>query len=313
MAVPNFQSLFYPTLEAVAAGNQRPREIRTHIKEKLGLTDEDVKELLPAGRTRKFVNRVAWSLSYLKRAELIEAPERGQYVITETGQQALRDEPQELTIKHLRKYGQFADWYRPSAKSASGEMEEARSGTAQGAVVQQQSPSERAEGLQQEANEAVEAELLDRLVSLTAEQFERRVLAVLSALGYSTSGEESSIHRGQSGDAGLDGEIKQDALGIDVIYIQAKKYAKNNTVGRPELQAFAGSLEAEGGNKGVFITTGKFTSDAIKYVEKVGKTIVLIDGKRLVQLMRQYDVGTITRMTVAIKDIDENFFQEDDV
>lgn len=312
MSVPAFQDLLLPTLEAIAKGQERPVAIREEVRRRQGLSEDDVAEKLPKSPQSVFVNRIAWCLVYLKQAGMIEKLGHGRYRVTDTGRAVLAKSPVYLQVADLKEIAGFSEWHK---RGFQGSLPSRRLNhdSDQEAYHQDydRTPSERVAGLQEEVDAALDVNLLDKLLTLTPVQFEARVLQVLRAMGYAAAPGATTEHTGRSGDAGFDGVIYQDALGMDVIYVQAKQYGRDRTVNRPDIQAFAGSLEGAGADKGVFITTAQFSAGAVQFAHRIAKRLVLIDGQKLTAYMRIYNIGTRTLHTIEIKDIDQNFFDDD--
>lgn len=299
MAVPGFQEFMLPLLELGADG--RPftqREAVSALADRFGLSEADRGELLASGQTRLF-NRVSWARSYLKAAGLLESPSRGVSVVTERGRQVLKDPPPRIDITYLEQFPEFVE-FRSRRRAAVTDEKTDESGD---------TPEERIEASYQSYRESLAAELLDRLRVVSPQFFERIVVDLLVAMGYGGSREDAGQAIGQSGDGGIDGIIKEDKLGLDAVCIQAKRW--QDPVGRPAVQAFAGSLEGRRARKGVLITTSSCTREAEEYVGTIEKRIVLIDGWRLAQLMIDHGVGVDPIATYTLARVDEEYFDDD--
>ena len=301
MPVPDFQSLMLPVLRALANGKATPvRQVRERVAKAEGLKDEDLREMLPSGRHRAFANRVAWALNYLLRAALVERVRRGVYRITDEGKRLLAKPPKRVDIPYLRRFPAFAE----------GEKKRER----QGDDEPSRTPEEALEAADRELTEALEAEVLDRLRKASPSFLERVVVSLLVAMGY--GGGDASMGRvtGGAGDGGIDGTIKEDKLGLDEVYLQAKKYASGSTVGVGELRNFVGALVGAHAQKGVLVTTADFTASAEAFAAQSPKRVVLINGRRLSRLMVRHDVGVRVRdphrPPILIKGIDEDFFDQ---
>jgi len=272
---------------------------------RLGLTDEDLKELLPSGLQRTFVNRVGWASTYMKKACLLEPTRRGYYRITARGRELLQKTPASIDVKLLQQYPEFLEFQqlkgtRSGAKTDSaGESKDTSTAT----------PSEELEAAYENLRDELVDELLAKLKKATPSFFERIVVDLLVKMGYGGSRADAGKAIGKSGDGGIDGIIKEDKLGLDVVYVQAKRW-DNNPVGRPDVMQFAGALQAQKATKGIFITTSRFTEDARSYVSQIGSKIVLIDGNRLSNLMVEHDVGVSTVSLYPLKKIDTDYFDE---
>lgn len=302
--IPDFQSCMRPALAHLADGEpHRSREVKEALADGFGLTDAERAELLPSGRQRVIDNRVGWALTFLSQAGLVERPSRGVVRITEAGRQALAANPSRIDMKVLEQYPSYLEFRqrtRAERGASSSPVAEAEHATA--------SPEDLLSTARAENRAAVEGELLKKALTLDPAGFERLVLRLLEAMGYGKNGVVE--HSGQSGDGGIDGIISQDPLGLDRIYLQAKQYATDRTVGRPTLQAFAGALMSAQGDRGVFLTTASFTREAIVEARRVNLRIELIDGKRLAELMLRHGVGVQAKTSVTLYDLDEDFFEE---
>ena len=302
--IPDYQSCMRPALTHLADGQlHRSREVKDALADVFGLSEAERAELLPSGRQRVIDNRVGWALTYLSQAGLVNRPARGQVQITPSGQKVLASHAERIDLKVLEQfpsYLEFRDRTR-EAKPVSGDPSVEHAAAAV-------SPEDLLATAVAENKAALEGELLKRALAVDPRGFELLVLRLLAAMGYGKSG--AVEHSGQSGDGGIDGIISQDPLGLDRIYLQAKQYATDRTVGRPTLQAFAGALMSAQGDRGVFLTTASFTREAIEEARRVNLRIELIDGKRLAALMVRYGVGVQSREPVALYDLDEDFFDE---
>lgn len=276
--------------------------IREAVATRLGLSDSDLAELLPSGRQTIFTNRVAWALSYLKQAGLAESPRRGSYRITERGRIVLKSPPERIDIDFLNQYPEFQA-FRSTPESPTTPAASPVSGG--GAEL---TPDEQMRLGYSRLRESLAALLLDRTKQASPQFFEELVVELLVRMGYGGSREDAASVVGGSGDEGIDGIIKEDKLGLDTIYIQAKRWA--GTVGRPEIQRFAGALQGQKARKGVFITTSSFTADARSYAAGLQTTIVLIDGHQLAQLMLDHGVGVSESGAFKIWKLDEDYFSE---
>ena len=305
MAVPDYQTLMAPVLHALADGAEQPiSQLRGIIAKQIGLTDEDLKATLPSG-SRLFVNRLHWTITYLYQAGLVRRPRRAVIQITSRGQAVLAEHPDRVDNSILLQFKEFTEFQN----RARGDASPAQAGAHEPAVAAETTPVETIAKAVAEANSAVAAEVLERVREREPAFLEQLVLNVLTALGY--RGAAGSAERlGRSGDNGLDGVIRQDPLGLDQIYVQAKRYAAGHTVGRPEIQGFVGALHGAQADRGVFITTSSFTNEAITYADRVAARVVLIDGITLAQLMVTHNIGVQDRETYVIKRVDEDFFEE---
>jgi restriction system protein len=275
------------------------------LAKELGLTDEDLKEMLPSGIQSTFVNRAGWAATYMKKAGLLESTRRGYYRITSRGQELLKKQPKAINVKLLKQYPEFLEFQQLKG-TRSGDRESSPRTTLD---VTTATPSEALEAAYENLRDELADELLARLKKSTPSFFERAVVELLVKMGYGGSRADAGKAIGKSGDGGIDGIIKEDKLGLDVVYIQAKRW-DNNPVGRPDVMQFAGALQAQRANKGIFITTSRFTDDARSYVSQIGSKIVLIDGEQLTNLMIEHDVGVSTVSLYPVKKIDTDYFDE---
>ena len=298
MPIPDYQSLMLPLLELLEDGKEhRLRDVISALEQQFGLTEEERKALLPSGKQPIFYNRVGWARLYLKHAGLLEARE-GWMRITGRGLEVLKQKPERIDVNFLMQFEEFRT-FRSSQQRTPTESNAADIKT----------PEELLGNAYDMHKRNVLSELLEVVKKASPEFFERLVVELLVKMGYGGSYEEAAQAVGRSGDEGVDGVIKEDRLGLDVIYLQAKRWER--PVGRPELQKFAGALQGLRARKGVFITTSSFTRDAIDYADRLGIKIVLIDGQRLAELMFEYGVGVSTVSTYAVKKVDHDFFLEE--
>lgn len=303
VAVPDYQSFMQPLLALVSDGQAwRMREVYAALAEKFNLTESELAEMLPSGRQSTFMNRVGWAKTYLVKAGALESPGRATVVITERGRKLLEAHPEGMTTKMLLAFPEFVQFQQGP------KHEDAQPLPAQAEVSPPiLSPEEEFAALYAEWTTGLAAELLAHVQGLTPVQFERLVVEVLVAMGYGGSVRDAGQALGRSGDNGIDGLIKQDPLGLDRIYLQAKKW--QNPVHSPEIRTFAGSLTYHKASKGVFLTTSTFSSGAVATAQQIGN-IILIDGPQLARLMLEYGVGVQTHTTYHVKRVDSDFFEE---
>jgi len=304
MDIPDYQSLMLPLLEMAANGETSVPQAEAVLATKLGLSDEVREQMLPSGKQRVLHNRIHWAKFYLTKAGLLESPKRGRFVIAPAGRQVLANPPASLDTKYLLTIPAFRDFYRGGDASES---------VTAAAKVEPLSatPEEVVEAAYKAVHAALRADLLDRILQNSPSFFEQVIVELLVAMGYGGSHRNASEQLGKSGDGGVDGVVNEDVLGLDRIYVQAKRYAKESTVGRPEIQAFTGSLVGLGATKGVFVTTSAFTSQAIEFAARIPQRVILIDGKRLTELMVEHGVGVRASRVLEFKRVDEDFFSED--
>lgn len=307
MAIPDFQSLMLPALLALADGDEISlSELRTRIATAEELTPEDLREMLPSGRQPIFTNRVSWAVVYLGFAGLVEKVRRGVYRLTTDGQAVLADPPSRIDMNYLRKYPAYVVWREGKAKSPTS-IDDTDAQSADSLDTPEEALDKAARFLR----ESLEAEVLNRVRDAEPDFLERVVVDLLIAMGY--GGGDAAMGRvtGRSGDGGIDGTIREDTLGLDEVYLQAKRYGDGNTVGEGDLRNFAGAIDAAGTTKGVFVTTASFTRAARNYVARSPKRIILIDGEELARLMVQHGIGVRTRVRHEVKRIDEDYFDQE--
>lgn len=302
MAVPKFFDFFEGFLHAVQDGElHTAREVREIIAEEMHITPADRAELLPSGKQSTFDNRVAWARTYLDKAGLIETPTRGKYRITEEGRKALAS-GQEINLKYLEKSKDFLEFHNATASNSIEPTEDEKT----------ESPMEALDSAFKQVNGALSSQLMDEVMQLTSYEFERLVVKLLLSMGYGNGIDEAGMVTQQSNDGGIDGIIKEDQLGFSHIYIQAKQWALDKTVDKPEIQKFVGALQGQQAQKGLFITSAKFSSGALKFAENLlGAKVVLVDGSALTRLMIKYNVGVSVEHVYEIKRLDSDFFEEE--
>jgi restriction system protein len=290
-----------PMLEVLSDGRGWSTvEIRNALADRFQLTADDRAELLPSGTGRTFDNRVAWAYVYLQHAGAIERVRRGVYRIEDRGRGLLTQYPERVDVRVLQQFPELAEF---RAGGSTVRRRQARAVATEIGIP----PVERMAQAQAELDESLAGELLARIRDSDPTFFEVLVLKLLVAMGYGGSAEEAAEHLGGSGDGGLDGVINEDRLGLDRIYVQAKRWTEN-PVRRPDVQAFVGALERRGASKGVFLTASRFTDDARTYADGLRQRVVLIDGDQLAQLMIRHGVGATTRQVFTVKEVDEDFF-----
>ena len=307
MTIPDFQSIMLPLLKILADGKgYKYREIIEALVREFQVTEAERKEMLPSGQQEIFANRVGWAKTYLKKAGLIDSPQRATFVISEKGKEILSQNPARIDAKFLRQFPEFQEFNRVNKQNETITLESNLSTS-----DQEQNPEELLENSYQEIRQALATDLLFILRKLSPDAFEKLVVELLVKMGYGGSIRDAGKAVGKSGDQGIDGIIKEDRLGLDIIYIQAKRWADNNAVGRPEIQKFVGALAGQGAKKGIFITTSYFTQEALEYAPRNEIKIVLIDGEELSQLMIDYNLGVSTQKIYEIKRIDHDYFGDE--
>lgn len=302
MAVPKFFEFFEAFLKAVSDGElHSAKDVRNNIAKSMKLTEEDLAEMLPSGSQRTFDNRVAWARTYLDKAGLIETPMRGKYHITKKGIRALASN-EKIDLAYLEKSEEFKNFHNVTTQNTSIEIQDEKNET----------PLEILESAHKQYLSALASQLMDEVMKLTPVEFERLVVKLLLKMGYGSGIEGAGMVTQASNDGGIDGIIKEDQLGFSHIYIQAKQWALEQTVGKPEIQKFVGALQGQQAQKGLFITTAKFSSGAIQYANNLlGVKVVLVDGSALTKLMIKHSVRVSLEQTYEVKKIDSDFFAEE--
>ena len=292
-----------PLLRIAGDGREHAlAEARETLAGEFRLSAAEQDELLPSGRQSKFANRVAWAKSYLQQAGLVASPRRGHFQIADRGRSVLASPPARIDIKFLDQYPEFVEFRTPRGGGADVVVE------APAARAEAETPEEALEAAHLKMRVGLASELLSRVKAASPHFFERLVVELLLKMGYGGSRRDAGQAIGRSGDEGIDGVISEDRLGLDVVYLQAKRW--DGAVGRPDIQRFVGALHGKGAKKGVFITTGTFSGEAASDVEHIDPKVVLIDGRRLAELMTDYDVGVNISATYSVKRVDSDYFDE---
>jgi restriction system protein len=301
MGVPDFQSIMLPLLKFSADKLEHSsRESIEYLSQEFNLTEEDRKELLPSGTQAVFDNRVGWARTYLKKAGLLESKKRGYFNITDQGLKVLEQNPTKITIEFLMQFPGYVEFRTGVKKDTANEPEIPK---------EELTPEESLEYSYQKLRDNVAQELINNVKTCSLEFFEKLVVDLLLNMGYGGSRKDAGEAIGKSGDEGIDGIIKEDKLGLDTIYIQAKRW--ENTVSRPEIQKFAGALQGQQAKKGVFITTSNFSQGAEEFAYKIDSKVVLIDGEQLAQLMIDNDIGVSKIKSYELKKVDIDYFYEE--
>ncbi len=304
MAVPDYQTYMTPMLQLLSSGESRHiNEIADLLAQHFRLSEVDLRDMVPSGKKSRHYDRVGWAATYLKQAGLLTKPARGWYALSERGFDVVHS-GDSVNAAYLWRFPEFAEFRMK--KRGNGTELPSISPEAVELIHDQGTPEEIIIGGYRTLQASLSAEVLDRVKTMSPEFFEQLVVDLLVAMGYGGSRSEAGQRVGQSGDGGIDGIINEDRLGLDVVYIQAKRW--NASVGAPTVREFSGSLDMQGARKGVLITTGIFTKDAIDTADRLQKKIVLIDGERLTQLMIEFNIGVTARETYVIKKIDEDYF-----
>lgn len=303
MPIPSYQDFMLPILKIVSHNKSISlQETYTGIADEFNLSKDERVELLPSGRQKVYKNRIGWAVTYLKKAELLEYPSRGIIQITLRGKEVLKQNPETIDNSFLKQFDEFNEFRKRNTKSNNTiQKNQDKSDT-------DKTPEELLDDSINEINSSLETELLESLLKCSPNYFEQVVVDIIVAMGYGGSDQEAGEIVGKSGDEGIDGIIKEDRLGLDVLYLQAKRWA--NVVGRPEIQKFVGALQGKRAKKGIFITTSTFTEHARKYVEQIENRVILIDGNKLAKLMIEYGLGVSTKKTYYVKQIDTDYFDE---
>ena len=301
MPIPDFQSVILPVLRLSAEGEIKLSNAVKRISDEFELTEEERNELTPSGAQRKILNRVSWSVTYLVAAELVTRPRYGHFVITERGKSILSDPPQRIDKAYLSKFKEFNEYMSNDDKDSDAieNMNEDQS---------QATPEERMGAAFEEFSANLQNELLEQIQEISPKAFEKLIIDVMRNMDYGDKG--TAVWTGKVGDGGIDGFIKEDALGLDVIYLQAKRY--KNSVGVNEIREFIGALDVRGASatKGVLITTGSFPKSARDVAEQSQKSIILIDGKELTRLMVHYGVAVRVVSTFVISRVDIDYLDQ---
>jgi restriction system protein len=307
MAIPDYQSCMLPLLRFVSDGQEHQlKDAAQSLAGEFQLTPEELSEFLPSGQQPVFINRIGWARTYMKKAGLLRNTRRGYFQITDRGLTVVREKPAEVNVKYLERFPEFLE-FRTGARKDAAPEESAPTLEAEPAPTQ--TPHEALEAAYERLRSELASELLLALKSADPGLFENIVVELLVKMGYGGSRKDAGKAIGRSGDEGIDGIIKEDHLGLDNIYIQAKRWQA--TVGRPEIQKFAGALQGQRARKGIFITTSDFSKEASDYVSRIDSKIVLIDGKSLARLMMDFGVGVTSVATYDVKRIDSDYFADE--
>lgn len=303
MGVPDFQSLMLPLLRIAGDGKEHAlADARVQLGAELKLTQAEQDERLPSGRQSRLANRVAWAKVYLEQGGLLLSPRRGHFLISDRGREVLKAPPPRIDIKFLGQYPEFVEFRAPKTEAQKSPVQEITEAS------DAETPEEALEAAHAKMKASLASEVLARVKGGSPEFFEKLVVELLLKMGYGGSRTDAGQAVGKVGDEGIDGVISEDRLGLDIVYLQAKKW--DGSVGRPDIQKFVGALHGKRAKKGVFITTGLFSSDAAAYVEHLDPKVVLIDGRRLAEFMIDFEVGVTTARTFHVKRVDSDYFEE---
>jgi len=330
MAVPDFQTCMLPLMQFAADGQEHTSDEAVEtLAQHFQLTKPERKELLPSGKQYRFNSNVGWARTYLQQALLLERTGRSKFQITSRGNAVLQENPATINVKFLEQFPEFIEFKQrtntpstplgPGPKRLLGDQVEfdispepqpvPPKGKTQSVHSSRLTPQEVLDTSYQDLRRILALEILEQVMTSSPARFEKLVVDLLLAMGYGGSRTDAGKTIGRSGDEGIDGIINEDRLGLDIVYIQAKRW--QNSVGRPDIQAFVGSLEGQRANKGVFITTSQFTKEAREYVTRIGRKVVLIDGDQLTQFMIDYSVGVTTVETYTVKRVDSDYFSSE--
>lgn len=304
MSIPDYQSLMLPVLQIAAKGETSVPLAEAEIASVFALSQGERDQMLPSGKQRLLHNRIHWAKFYLTKAGYLQSPKRGRFVITPAGSALLANPPAKLDTQHLLSVPAFREFYRTD------QPEEPVGQTAQG-TTPTATPEEVIEAAFNTTQAALRTELLDRILQNGPSFFEGLIVELLVAMGYGGSHRNAAEQLGRTGDGGVDGVINEDVLGLDRVYVQAKRYGPGTSVGRPDVQAFTGSLVGLGATKGVFVTTSTFSLQATEFAARIPQRVILIDGRRLTELMIEHGVGVRSSRVLEFKRIDEDFFVEE--
>ncbi len=303
MAIPDYQTLMLPLLKLSSDGEMHSKqEAVDSLSKQFGLSEDEKSALLPSGTQTIIYNRVGWAQTYMKKAGLLSSPQRGRFQITKRGKELLKENPEKIDVSLLGRFEEFSQFKAAHKNKDEEAVEESE-------VDSIGTPEEAIEYGYQKVVANLSEEMLLKVKECSPTFFERVVVDLLVSMGYGGSRKEAGEVLGKSGDSGIDGIIKEDKLGLDIIYIQAKRW--ESVVGRPEIQKFAGALLGQKARKGIFITTSSFTQDAITYANNLETKVILIDGNRLSRLMIDHNLGVSTTASYQVKRIDSDYFVED--
>jgi restriction system protein len=305
MPIPDYETIMLPLLRFMSDGEEHAmREVIEHLANEFNLSDDERKTLLPSGGTFKFATRVSWARTYLKKAGLLESPRRAYIQITDRGKSVMAKNPARVDNNFLMQFEEFVQF-----RNQSRPVSHPDDLTIETSVNDEKTPEEQLQTAYERLKTTLADDVLEQVTKCTPAFFEKLVVELLVRMGYGGSLKDAGQAVGRSGDEGIDGLIKEDKLGLDTVYIQAKRW--QNTVGRPELQRFVGALQGKRARKGVFITTSDFTRDAIDYTNNIDIKIALIDGQTLAKYMIDFDIGVSRVSTYEVKRVDTDYFWEE--
>ena len=299
MAIPSYEKFLLPVLKLLSDGKVRTKQeiVRTMAKQ-FQLSEDELAETLPSQTQLTYVNRIGWAITYIKKAELIVSPSRANFKITDEGKKLVENNVSDLTAKDLKQYEPFLKFIKTSHKQNDTDH----------TIQEETTPMENIINNFELLKKEVCDEILQKILEQSSDFFEQLVVDLVVAMGYGGSIEDAGKATKRTGDEGIDGIIKQDRLGLDNIYLQAKRWQRDNVVSRSEIQKFVGALAGQGTRKGIFITTSRFSKDALEYKPRNDTSVILIDGQKLVELMYEYNIGVTTEMKFEIKRLDSDYF-----
>jgi restriction system protein len=309
MTIPDYQSLMLPVLRLSARGETKIADVVERLSDEFKLSEDERAELLPSGKQTTIANRTHWAKSYLKQAGLVTSTRRGHFQISEAGKSVLSESPPHINIDYLMRFPEFVSFRNRTSEGEIDKSAAEKSAFTGGRAEQSQTPEEIMRARHGQLNSTLGEDMLDRIQSGSPAFFERLIVQLLLSMGFGGTATDAGRAIGRSGDDGVDGVVDQDALGLDRVYIQAKRYKSESSIGPAAMREFSGSLELHKATKGIFVTTSTFSKAAAETAERLGKRIVLIDGQYLAQLMIRYNVGCRTEETLEIKRLDEEFFE----
>jgi restriction system protein len=306
MPIPNYQTYMRPLLEVLTDGSEKKLpEMVSQLINKFEFTDEQLTARIPSGKQTYIYHRISWAKTYLVKAGLIEQPKRGICKITDRGQFALKS-GQEINNDYLVNFKEFQSFKLQSNEIPQSHEQQ----VAPNLSTIEQTPEEIIDSAFAAINSSLATDILDSILGASPQFFENLVVDLMLAMGYGGSRKDAGQATQYTQDGGIDGIIKEDKLGLEMIYLQAKRYT-DKTVGRPEIQAFAGALDMHRAKKGVFITTSNFSREALEFTSLIEKRIVLINGEQLTELMLEHNLGVSTKQVFEIKTLDSDYFLED--
>jgi len=302
--IPDYQTLMLPVLKEASDAEVSTRQVIDILADKYGLSTEEREQLLPSGKQRTFDNRVHWAKGYLKQAGLVRYTKRGSYIATDEGRKVLAQDIERIDNKFLQQYNSFQEF-----QNRKGTLSPGKQTTTESSEEADATPDEVLRAAHRQINVSLAADLLDKVRQSSPQFFEDLIIELLLAMGYGGTSEDAARALGQSGDNGVDGVIDQDPLGVDQIYVQAKRYAEGNSIGAGDIRDFFGALNLKKAQKGIFFTTSSFSSSATQTARDLGMRIVLIDGQQLTKLMIRYNIGCRDEEILHLKKVDEEFFE----